>query len=125
MGTFADTAIISYCSSFADQGKQTSVFSFRSQQTNGSLQFTFSVCSKQMDPLVFRLPLAEFQNMETWRWRHGNMETYKWRHGDMETWRNGDMETWRHGDMDIKTSRQGHGDNGKQKTEALPPRKFS
>jgi hypothetical protein len=42
MGTFAETTIVSYRLSFADQGKQTSVFRFRLQQTNGSLLFLFS-----------------------------------------------------------------------------------
>jgi hypothetical protein len=46
MGTFAETAIVDYRLSFADQGNQTSVFCFRSQQRNGSLPFPFSVCSK-------------------------------------------------------------------------------
>jgi hypothetical protein len=46
MGTFAETAIVDYRLSFADQRKQTSVFFFRLQQTNGSLQFPLSVCSK-------------------------------------------------------------------------------
>jgi hypothetical protein len=34
MGAFAETAIIDYRFSFADQGKQTSIFYFRLQQTN-------------------------------------------------------------------------------------------
>jgi hypothetical protein len=42
MDTFAETAIVSYRSSFADQGKQTSVYRFRLQQTNGSLLLMFS-----------------------------------------------------------------------------------
>jgi hypothetical protein len=54
MGTFAKTAIVDYCLSFAHQGKQTSVFRiclfaankrkfsvsvFRLQQTNGVVVF--------------------------------------------------------------------------------------
>jgi hypothetical protein len=52
MGTFAETTNIDYCLSFADQGKQTSIFHFpfaenkrvcrfrfRLQQTNGSCHF--------------------------------------------------------------------------------------
>jgi hypothetical protein len=46
MGTFVETAIVDYHLSFADQGKQTSVFRFRWQQTNGSLPFPFSVFSE-------------------------------------------------------------------------------
>jgi hypothetical protein len=45
VGTFSDTEIVDYRSSFADQGNQTSVF--RLHQTNGSLPFPFSVCSKK------------------------------------------------------------------------------
>jgi hypothetical protein len=41
MGTFAETEIIDYRPSLADQGKQTSVFRFRLQQTLGSLPFPF------------------------------------------------------------------------------------
>jgi hypothetical protein len=47
MDTFAETAIVDYRLSFADQGKQTSVFLFYLQQTNGSLPFLLSVSSKQ------------------------------------------------------------------------------
>jgi hypothetical protein len=46
---FAETAIVDYYFPFADQGKQTSVFSNCLQQTNGSLPFPFSVCSKQTE----------------------------------------------------------------------------
>jgi hypothetical protein len=60
-GQFAETAIVAdYRSSFADQGKQTSVLRFRLQQTNGRYRFPlvpFSICG---------IP-------ETWR--HGNLET--------------------------------------------------
>jgi hypothetical protein len=51
--------------SFTDQGKQTSVFCFCLQQTNGSFLFPFSICRKQMKVAVF----------------HG--------HGDIETWTHG------------------------------------
>jgi hypothetical protein len=53
MGTFAETAIIDYRLLLAEQRKQTSVFLFRLQHTNGSLQFPFSVCSKQTEVVVF------------------------------------------------------------------------
>jgi hypothetical protein len=43
MGSFAETAIVDYCLTFADQGKQNSIFHFRLQQTNGSL--LLSICS--------------------------------------------------------------------------------
>jgi hypothetical protein len=45
-GPFAETAIVDYRLSFADQGKQTTVFRFHLQQINGSLLFLFSVCKK-------------------------------------------------------------------------------
>jgi hypothetical protein len=51
MGTFAQ---IDYHLSFADQGKQTSIFRFRLQQIYGSLLFLFSICRKQMEVAVFR-----------------------------------------------------------------------
>jgi hypothetical protein len=41
VGTFAETAIVDYRLSFADQGKQASVFRFLLQQTDGSLLFRF------------------------------------------------------------------------------------
>jgi hypothetical protein len=43
MGTFADTANVDYRLLLADQGKQTFVFRFLLQTTNGSLPFPFSV----------------------------------------------------------------------------------
>jgi hypothetical protein len=54
MGMFADTAIVDYHLSFADQGKHTSAFRFRLEQTNGSLPFPFSVCRKRPEIAVFR-----------------------------------------------------------------------
>jgi hypothetical protein len=42
----AETATVNYRFSFADQGKQTSIFHFHLQQTNGTLSFRFSVGSK-------------------------------------------------------------------------------
>jgi hypothetical protein len=54
MDTLAETAIVNYRLSFADQGKQTSVFRFRLQRTNGNLPFPFSVGSKQRKIAVFR-----------------------------------------------------------------------
>jgi hypothetical protein len=39
MGTLTETAIGDYRLSFADQGKQTSIFHFCLQQTNGSCFF--------------------------------------------------------------------------------------
>jgi hypothetical protein len=71
MGTFAETAIVDYRLSFAEQGKKTSVFRFYLQQTNGSLSFPFFVCRKQKEIAVIRL--RNSGNMETWK--HGGMET--------------------------------------------------
>ncbi len=79
MGMFADLAIVDYHLSFYDQGKQTSVFCFCLQQTNGSLLFPFSICRKQTKVAVFH--------------GHGDKETLRWIHGNMETWRHRDMET--------------------------------
>ncbi len=53
MGTFAETAIVDYGLSFADQGKQTSVLRFRMQQTNGGLRLRFPFASKQTEIAVF------------------------------------------------------------------------
>jgi hypothetical protein len=56
MGMFAETAIVDYHFSFADQGKQTSVFHFRLQQTN--LKFAISVFFLQKPNRCCRFPLA-------------------------------------------------------------------
>jgi hypothetical protein len=54
MGTFAETAIVNYRLSFADQGKQYCIFCFPLQQTNSSMWFSvFYICSKQMEFAVF------------------------------------------------------------------------
>jgi hypothetical protein len=120
MGKFAKTTFVDYRLSFAGQGKQTSVFRFRLQQTKESLPFPFSVCRKQTEVAVFS-SVSRCGIPKTWRHGHGDME-WRHRHGDMETWtigdmgtlRHGEMETWRHGDMNMETS------NGKGK-----PRHFS
>jgi hypothetical protein len=52
MGKFAERAIVDYRLLFADQGKQTSVFCFRLQQTNGSLPFQSFVCIKPSEVAV-------------------------------------------------------------------------
>jgi hypothetical protein len=57
MGTFAETVDYRYYLSFADQGKQTSVFQFRLHETNRSLPFPFSVRSKQAEVAIFRLQM--------------------------------------------------------------------
>jgi hypothetical protein len=56
MGTFADTANVDYLLSFADEGKQTSLFRFGVQQTIKSLPFPFSASSKQAK--VYRLSVC-------------------------------------------------------------------
>jgi hypothetical protein len=51
MDMFAEIAMVDYCLSFADQGKQTSVIHFHLQQTNGSLPFPFPFTeNKQKSP---------------------------------------------------------------------------
>ncbi len=89
MVTFAEIAIVDYRLSFADQGKQTFVFRFLMQQTNGSLSFSFAENK-------WKLP---FSVSSVLRWRNSRKRGGK----DMETWRHGDgdMETWRH--VDIET----------------------
>jgi hypothetical protein len=77
MGTFAETAIVDYHLSFADQGKQTSVYCFCLRQTNGKAIAVFS--------------LRNSGNMETLK--HGDIDMETWKHGEMETWRHGEMET--------------------------------
>jgi hypothetical protein len=52
-GTLAETAIIDYRLWFADQGRQTSGFHFRLQQTNRCSLFPFSSCSKQTEFAIF------------------------------------------------------------------------
>jgi hypothetical protein len=54
MGGSAKTKIVNYRSLLADQGKQTSVFCFHLQQTNGSLPIPFSICCKQTEVAIFR-----------------------------------------------------------------------
>jgi hypothetical protein len=54
LGTFAETAIADYRLLFSNQSKKTSVFHLRLQQTNGSLPFLFSICSKQAEISMFR-----------------------------------------------------------------------
>jgi hypothetical protein len=66
MGIFAETAIINYRLSFANQGKQISVFRFGLQQTDFHFPFWCSankrkfavflyVCGKQKKDSVFRV----------------------------------------------------------------------
>jgi hypothetical protein len=77
MGTFAETAIVDYRLSFADQGKQMSVFIFNWQQTNG---FAVSVFCLQKTNGIFRFPLVLLSVCGILKmWRHG--------HEDMDTWR--------------------------------------
>jgi hypothetical protein len=47
MGTFAETVIVDYHLSCADQGKQTTIYRFHLQQTNGSLPFHFRFEAKK------------------------------------------------------------------------------
>jgi hypothetical protein len=82
----------------ANQGKQTSVFRFRLQQTNGSLPFPFSVCSKQTEVCRCRFPFAA--NKRKFLFTVSSV-FYLRNSRDMETWKNKDMETWRQGDMSL------------------------
>jgi hypothetical protein len=58
MGTFAETVNVVYHLSFADKGKQTSVFRFRLQQKK--LKFALSVFSLQQKNGSCRFPLVPF-----------------------------------------------------------------
>jgi hypothetical protein len=117
MGMFAETAIVDYHLTLANQ-KNKLLFLFPFAINKRTL--AISVCSKQTEISVvhqFYFPCAEFrkhQDMDMEAWRHGEMETWRLRHGyiDMRhgTWRNGDMEIQRHEDMDMETWRHGHGD---------------
>jgi hypothetical protein len=124
MGMSTEAAIVNYHLSFADQGKQISIFCFRLQRTNGSLPFPFSVCRKNKQLMTFPLvPFSVCEIPETWRHGHRVMETWRHIHGDMETWRNRDMETWRHEDMETRSWRHVRQDmkksGGKQKPREL------
>jgi hypothetical protein len=69
MSTFAETAIVNYRLSFAEQVKQMSIFCFRLLQTNGSLPFPFA---ENKQKLSFSLvPFSVCGIPETWR--HGDM----------------------------------------------------
>jgi hypothetical protein len=58
VGTFAETSVVDYRSSFAYQGKQNSVFDVRLQQTHSSLPLPFSVYSKQTVVCRYCFPFA-------------------------------------------------------------------
>jgi hypothetical protein len=75
---FAETEIVDYCLSFADEGKK--------------IPFSVSVCSKHTEVFHFRLPFAEnkwklpFSISSVFRLRkQGDMNMETGRHGDMET----------------------------------------
>jgi hypothetical protein len=76
MGAFAETGIVDYHLSFADQGKQTSVLRFRLQQQMEVSHFRLQKKQKLAFSVV---PFQNSINVETWK------------HGDI------DMETWKHG----------------------------
>jgi hypothetical protein len=84
MVTFAETANADYHSSFADQGKQTSIFPFRLQQTNGSLPFRFP-SAENKQKLSFSVSsvsvIPEHREMEMEMWKHRDKDTETWKHG--------------------------------------------
>jgi hypothetical protein len=81
MGTFAETAIVDYRLSFADQGKQTSFFRFLF--SNGSLPIPFFFCNKQTEVAIFVSSVFRLRNS-------GNTDN-----GDMES-SNGKRKTEDH-----------------------------
>ncbi len=93
----AETAIVYYRLSFADQGKPTSGVCL--QQTYGSLPFPFSVCRKNKPKLPFSISSVSICVIPE-AWRHGDGD------GDRETWRHRDTETQRHGDIKRKIEAQ-------------------
>jgi hypothetical protein len=92
MGTFAETAIVDYRLSFANQGKQNLYFPLLFAANKWKLGVSI-VCLRKngschISLVLFCLRKQGHMDMETWRWRPGNMET--WRNGDM------DMVTYRY-----------------------------
>ncbi len=59
------------------KGNKLSVFCFRLQQTNGSLLFLLSVCSKQTEIAVLLVLFSIRGIPETWRHEHGDMDMEK------------------------------------------------
>ncbi len=83
MGKFAKTSVVEYYFSFADQGKQTSVFPFpfAAKTEVCCFRFMFAANKEKLPFSICRIP-------ETWRHGHGEGEN-----NDME------METWKHGNI--------------------------
>jgi hypothetical protein len=126
MGTFAETATAACSLSFADQGKQTSVFRFYLQQTTEIYHFRLPFAENKR-----KLPFSVISVFSFAKFRkHGDMEIETWKHGDIDmrhvnmdmdtwTWTHGhghmDMDTWTwthvqgHMDMDTWTWTHGHG----------------
>jgi hypothetical protein len=77
MGTFAVASIADYRLSFADQGKQTLVFRFRLQQTNGSFPIPVSDCRNKR-----KLPFSVSEDMKPFS---VSFIFHLRRHEDMET----------------------------------------
>jgi hypothetical protein len=85
MGTLAETAIIDYRLFFANQGKQTSDFRFRLQQTEESLPFQCFICSMQTEVAIFPLASVFVSGIsKIWRHGHGDIDTWRLRHGNIE-----------------------------------------
>jgi hypothetical protein len=66
MGTFAETAMIDYCLSFADQEK-TANFPCPFTATNGSWLFQFSFGREQTAAVFPLVPFSVCGISETWR----------------------------------------------------------
>ncbi len=88
MGSFAETAYrLPFI--FSNHGKQTFVFCFHLQQTNGNLPFRLLKTNGRC-----RFPFADCGIPETWRHGHGDMV--------MEIW------TWKSGHRDIRQKTEVH-----------------
>jgi hypothetical protein len=83
MGTFAETAFVDYCFSFADQRNKRP---FSVSDATNKLKFAVSVFRLEKTSGSCRFLFAESGYVETWI--HGHIES--WKDGYKETW------TWSH-----------------------------
>jgi hypothetical protein len=100
---FAETAIVEYNLSFANQGNKLSFSVCRKYTEVCHFPFPF-VEKKRKSPysVISFFHLRNSRNMETGvveTWNHGDIDMERWKHEEMDAWRHGEIETWRHGDM--------------------------
>jgi hypothetical protein len=81
----AETAILDYRLFFANQGKQTSLFHFRLQQTK-VFHFHFLFATNKWNlPFSVTSVFSVCGNLETLRHKDMEMEKRRWRHGNKIT----------------------------------------